>query len=89
MEPTLLEGDVVLVDPRAYRNAPPADLDVVVAEHPQQRKLQIVKRVEFSTDEGSYLKSDNAEALDAGDSRRFGIVPPALIVGQVVAKIPR
>jgi len=87
MEPTLSEGDVVFVDRRAYRNSAPADLDLVVAEHPQQRQLKIVKRVEFTTEQGAYLRSDNTDALDAGDSRRFGVVPTSLIVGQVVAKV--
>ncbi len=86
MEPTLTEGIVVLVDPRAYTHSTPADLDIVVARHPQQPELEIIKRVEFTTNEGAYLRSDNADA-GAADSRRFGIVPFELITGKVVAVV--
>ena len=87
MEPTLTAGDVVLVDRRAYADAGPADLDIVVAQHPQQPDLELIKRVEFTTDEGAYLRSDNADA-DVADSRRFGIVRFDLISGKVVARVP-
>lgn len=88
MEPTLSPGDIVFVDPRAYLNQRPKAGDVVVATHPQQPDVEIVKRVEFTNDEGAYLVSDNQDELDAADSRRFGIVPFTLIIGRVTATAP-
>ena len=85
MEPTLSAGDVVFVDTRAYGSRPPDDGDVVVATHPHQPGTTIVKRVEFSDDAGAYLVSDNSEESNAADSRRFGVVPFDLIIGQVTA----
>lgn len=88
MAPTLRAGDVVLLDPRAYRSTPPADLDVVVLEHPQREGLRIVKRVQFIDEAGAaYVTSDNADESDAHDSRSFGPVPPEHILGRVTAKV--
>lgn len=89
MEPTLSEGDVVLVNTRAYSHSQPQDLDVVVALHPQQGDIEIVKRVEFVEGHGVYLRSDNADQVDAADSRRFGIVPFEHVLGRVTSKLDR
>lgn len=88
MQDTLKAGDVVLVDPKAYVDRPPADGDIVVAQHPQQPELEIIKRVRFTDDDGAYLRSDNDDDNEAADSRRFGIVPFELITGRVAARIP-
>ena len=88
MEPLLFEGDVVFVDTSAYLDAPPRDLDVVVAQHPSTPTIDIVKRVEFSTDEGVYLRSDNPDAEGVSDSRQFGVVPFDLVIGKVAAVSP-
>lgn len=87
MEATLKEGDVVLVNPKAYVSTPPANGDIVVAQHPQQPELEIIKRIRFTDDDGAYLSSDNSDT-DAADSRRFGVVPLNLITGRVVARVP-
>ncbi len=67
MEPALRAGDFVLVDERAYRNGVPAPGDVVLAQHPDQETLVIVKRVHRVLEEGgdSYrceLRGDNRGA---------------------------
>lgn len=85
MEPTLREGDVVFVDISAYSDARPPDGDVVVAIHPRNPQLKIIKRVEFSDDRGIYLRSDNSDEPSAADSRSFGMVPDKLIIGRVTA----
>ena len=46
MEPTLRDGDWLLVDPHAYRHALPRAGDLVVAADPRQPGRLIVKRVE-------------------------------------------
>lgn len=88
MEPTLFEGDVVFVDTAAYRSGAPADLDVVVAQHPADLSLDIIKRVEFTDDGGVYLTSDNPTAEGASDSRRFGMIPLNQVIGKVTAVSP-
>jgi signal peptidase I len=45
MEPTLRPGDRVLVDPSAYRDAPPAPGDLVAAVDPADPGRWLVKRV--------------------------------------------
>jgi len=86
MEPTLHAGEVIFVDTNAYTRTPPAPGDIVVARHPQQPAIEIVKRVEF-TDGGVYLRSDNADESNASDSRRFGLVPLDHVLGRVSSKI--
>ena len=85
MEPTLAEGDVVLVDTSAYASTRPLDGDVVVAKHPHDLQLRIIKRVEFTDDRGVYLRSDNRNEPAANDSRSFGMVADKLIIGRVTA----
>ncbi len=85
MEPTLVGGEIVFVNPRAYANSPIAPGDVVVSKHPQQPDIEIVKRVKHTNDDGVYLVSDNASDLESADSRRFGVVPAELIIGRVTA----
>jgi hypothetical protein len=45
MEPTLLEGDRVLVDRGAYRRAPPRVRDLVASVDPEEPTRRLVKRV--------------------------------------------
>lgn len=85
MEPTLLDGDVVLVDKRAYTGASPNEGDIVVARHPH-RELEIVKRVQF-VDGGVYVRGDNRTEESAQDSRSFGVVPTELIRGRVTSVV--
>ena len=45
MHPTLAPGERVLFDRLAYRYAKPQRGDVVLAAHPQQPKLRVIKRI--------------------------------------------
>lgn len=83
MAPTLRDGDVVLVDIRAYDGTSPIDGDIVVARHPHQQ-IDIVKRVEF-VDDGVYLRGDNRHEVEAQDSRSFGTIPADGLVGKVTS----
>ena len=86
MEPWLSDGSFVLVDPRAYRRRAPRAGDVVLARHPYERDLRLVKRVASEPkDERVALVGDRAEA--SHDSRDFGTVPLADVMGQVVLKL--
>lgn len=87
MLPLLSPNQEVLIDPAAYRHTCPQAGDVVVAYHPHQPNLPIIKRVLFVEADGRcYLQGDNPAA--STDSRRFGLVAPTAVVGRVVCRFP-
>ena len=82
MNPTLKDGEVVLVD----RGAEIEVGDIVVARHPIEQTSEVVKRVERINDRGHYfLVGDNLE--DSTDSRHYGAVTREYITGKVVARL--
>ena len=86
MAPLLLDSDVVFVNIGAYSSTPPQIGDVVVALHPYQRDLQLIKRVTDVTDDGRvFLQSDNPS--EGTDSRSFGTISCQRILGRVTARI--
>jgi len=84
MEPTLVPGDFVLVEPKAYENADPRPGEVVVAHHPYQNRL-IVKRVSDVNTDGILLKGDNAQ--ESTDGRSYGRVQKTTIMGRVACRL--
>jgi hypothetical protein len=58
---------------------------VVVARHPQDQHLLLVKRAAWAESGGWWLSSDNPNA-GAVDSTRFGPVPLELIEGRVLGR---
>jgi nickel-type superoxide dismutase maturation protease len=79
MLPALRPGDCLLLSRRARI----AVGDVVVVRRPHVEGLLLVKRVVRREDGGWWLLSDNAAAgLD--DSRAFGVLPDACVVGKVL-----
>ena len=84
MLPTLQEGQVVLVDPRAYKRERPKVGDVVIATDPRKPERKIVKRVVSASEyDGYYLFGDNANIAESTDSRVFGAVTAEHILGRV------
>jgi nickel-type superoxide dismutase maturation protease len=82
MNPTLEDGEVVLVD----REAEIEVGDIVVAKHPIEQRSEVVKRIERINEHGHYfLVGDNLE--DSNDSRHFGAVTREYIRGKVVARL--
>jgi len=82
MNPTLSDGEVVLVD----READIEVGDIVVARHPIEQISEVVKRVERINDRGHYyLVGDNLD--DSTDSRHYGAVTREYIKGKVVARL--
>ena len=66
MNPTLKDGEFVLVD----RNAEIAVGDIVVAKHPVEQTSEIIKRINRIDERGNYfLVGDNTE--NSNDSRHF------------------
>lgn len=87
MLPTLKPRQETLIDPRAYKHTHPFPGDVVIADHPQQPGLRIVKRVLFVESDGRcYLQGDNK--LESKDSRQFGLVPLNKIRGKICCLLP-
>src|ERR1700726_1929720 len=81
MEPALLPGDWLLVRrTRRIRSG-----QIVLARHPGQPGMLIVKRAARPAPGGWWLESDNPGA-GAGDSRRFGAVPGPLVEGRVLLR---
>ena len=81
MEPALRPGDWLLVRRTGRIRAG----QIVLARHPGRPDMLIVKRAACRVDGGWWLVSDNP-AAGAVDSRRFGPVPAALIVGRVLLR---
>jgi nickel-type superoxide dismutase maturation protease len=81
MEPALRPGDWLLV--RRSRRIRAGQ--IVLARHPGQPDLLIVKRAARRVDGGWWLESDNPGA-GAVDSRRFGPVPASLVEGRVLVR---
>ncbi len=82
MNPTLRDGEVVLVDRAARVEVG----DIVVARHPIEQNSEVVKRVERINDRGHYfLIGDNPD--DSTDSRHYGAVTREYIKGKVVARL--
>jgi nickel-type superoxide dismutase maturation protease len=81
MVPALRPGDWLLA--RRTRRIRPGQ--IVLARHPGDPGMLLVKRARRRVDGGWWLESDNPYA-GAVDSRRFGPVPETLIVGRVLAR---
>ena len=80
MAPGLRHGDWLLVRWRARVRAG----DFVVARRPDRPELLLVKRAVRREPGGWWLEGDNHSASD--DSRVFGVVPEALVIGRVLGR---
>ena len=84
MEPALFDGDEVLVDPGATAR----EGDVVLARHPFQKGLVILKRVAEVEGDGRFrLAGDNPD--ESTDSRGLGSFSAGQILGRVTSVYSR
>jgi len=86
MLPLLHPGEEVLVNPSAYGAVLPQPGDLVVAQHPTQPGLRLIKWVVYVEGDACFLKGINETT--STDSRAFGLVPYATLLGQVVCRFP-
>ena len=85
MLPGLKPGQEVLVDLRAYQGTDPQPGDIVVARHPFQVDVRLIKRVKARLEDGRYrLEGDNP--LESTDSRTFGPIAREAILGRVTSR---
>jgi phage repressor protein C with HTH and peptisase S24 domain len=80
MEPTLRDGDWLVVDQAAYRKAAPRVGDLVVARDPRAAERLLIKRVAASRADGLLLAGDHA--AHAPESEWIGPVALGAIVGR-------
>ncbi len=84
MEPTLIAGEFVLVDSRRSPNVN----DIVVARHPDDDELLVIKRVAAVEPDGRLtVSSDNPDA--GTDSRAWGPLPTRSVLGVVTLVLDR
>ena len=85
MRPLLEPGDEVLVDIQAYRQGKPKVGDVVVATHPNDPRVEIIKRISEVFEHNRYfLKGDNPAF--STDSRSFGAIDSTNLLGRVTCR---
>jgi len=84
MLPNLSPGDFVLVNLNAFQDELPVSGDVIVARHPYRSKV-LIKRVSEVVEDGVMIVGDNLET--STDSRSFGRLTFAAIVGRVTSRI--
>lgn len=86
MAPGLREGDLVVLDPRAFHHRAPRPGEVVVVRHPY-RGVHLVKRVATVGNDGRIRVVGDA-ADESTDSRTFGAIAPDRVLGRVTHRIP-
>ena len=85
MEPTLRDGDWLLVDPDAYAIHPPTVLDLVVVPDPRQESRLLIKRVAHVDPEGYLaLAGDHPAHRHQPDFVQPDqiLVPPGAVIGR-------
>lgn len=83
MEPTLAEGEFVLVAPDRV----PVPGELALAPHPRRPDLTVIKRVESLVGDRVMLASDNPSV--GTDSRQWGPVPASSLLGTVTLVLDR
>lgn len=81
MAPTLLPGDRLLVDPRPDGPGWPPLGAIVVVRDPEHTDRQLIKRVSGRADPAGAVTVAGDAAGPSRDSRAFGPVPLAAVLG--------
>jgi nickel-type superoxide dismutase maturation protease len=80
MEPSLRDGDWLLVDPDAYRQGSPRRGDLVVARDPRDARRTLIKRVGEVDDGRLSLVGDHP--AHASDAETLGLVDASAVLGR-------
>ncbi len=83
MTPTLLPGDLLLVERRTFTRRAPRTAEVVLARDPRDPSRELIKRVVAVHGCGVELRGDGSASTD---SRAFGTLPPDAIAWRVVVR---
>jgi nickel-type superoxide dismutase maturation protease len=81
MRPTLEPGDRLFVDTRTLRTRPPRVGEIVVLRDPENSERWLIKRVASVDPSGERVEVLGDAPERARDSRQFGPVPRASLVG--------
>lgn len=82
MQPSINDGDFLLVNCWAYLFRSPQIGDVVVFRNPQNKKQLICKRIADTRGHNYIVKGDNHK--DSFDSEKFGSVAGSSIIGKMI-----
>ncbi len=85
MDPTLANGQTVLVDPKAYKSQTPMQGQVVLVQLPSTEN-PCIKRIASISEKGLDLRGDNPK--HSTDSRQLGAIPIENLRGQVLCSLP-
>jgi nickel-type superoxide dismutase maturation protease len=85
MRPGLEPGDWLLVDPRGFARRAPRPSELVAIPDPREPSRWLVKRVAGVTDDGR-LELAGDDPGSSTDSREFGPVDPATVIGRPWAR---
>ncbi|MEJ6828224.1 MAG: nickel-type superoxide dismutase maturation protease [Synechococcus sp. ArSW.bin.68] len=83
MWPTLKPKDRVILRPLNQHSELPAIGTIIVCIHPQQPSRRVIKRLSCVTDNQLTILGDCPDA--STDSRQWGRIPKACLIGEVVA----
>ena len=81
MSPSYKDGDIILIDTESFKKNTPSIGDDVVAKHPFQKDVLILKRVTKIDKTNYFLEGLNRES--STDSHSFGLIPLDRIIGKV------
>lgn len=87
MQPTLIEGDIVVSTPIPYLLRKPRAGDIIVVLHPFIQKKLMIKRIasvflKGKKDVSLFIEGD--ERTSSEDSHSFGALSQASVIGKVI-----
>ncbi len=80
MEPTLHDGQIVLLNKLAYFFSLPKEKDIVALRDPRDKKI-LIKRIIKKEKNKFFVQGDNK--AESTDSRKFGMIGKNDILGKV------
>lgn len=82
MDPTLTDGQIVLVNRMRYLFSLPKIHDIVAARDPRDHRV-LIKRITKIEGKSYFIQGDNKNS--STDSRIFGMIERSEIIGKVIS----